>query len=98
MSVELRRTLTLYALTMVAVGSTIGEDLEVSREVRVDVADNAVIVADAGLGMNREDIDKLVSIALTDKREMSGVRGYRGIGFWSANTGGEQVVVDTTKF
>lgn len=76
----------------------IGEDLEISREVRVDVADKAVIVTDEGLGMNRDDIYKLVSIALTDKRDMSGVRGYRGIGFWSAYTGGEQVVVETTKF
>jgi hypothetical protein len=74
----------------------IGEELDTIPEVRVDVADNSIIISDAGLGMNREDIDKLVSIALTDKREMSGVRGYRGIGFWSAYTGGEQVVVETT--
>src|SRR5579884_2512384 len=47
--------------------------------------------------MDRPDIDKLVSIAVTDKRDMPGVRGYRGIGFWSAYTGGEQIVVETTK-
>ncbi len=77
--------------------TNVGEELEIIPEVRVDVADDSVVVSDGGLGMNRGDIDKLVSIALTDKREMSGVRGYRGIGFWSAYTGGEQVVVETTK-
>ena len=75
----------------------VGDELEVVPEVRVDVADNSIVISDDGLGMNREDLDRLVSIALTDKRDMSGVRGYRGIGFWSAYTGGEQVVVETTK-
>src|SRR5262245_58241945 len=75
-----------------------GEELDICREVRVSVADSSVIVADDGLGMDRDDIDKLVSIALTDKRDLPGVRGYRGIGFWSAFTGGEQIVVETTKF
>src|SRR5438132_1236839 len=46
----------------------IAEELEIIPEVRVDVADNSVIISDDGLGMNRQDIDKLVSIALTDKR------------------------------
>jgi hypothetical protein len=67
------------------------------RAVRISVVDEDVIIADGGLGLDKEALSKLVSIALTDKRDVEGVSGFRGIGFWSAYTGGDRIVVESTK-
>ena len=67
------------------------------RAVRISVVDDDVIIADEGLGLDKEALSKLVSIALTDKRDVEGVSGFRGIGFWSAYTGGDRIVVESTK-
>ena len=77
--------------------TSVHQDADITHTVKVSLTENAVVVSDDGLGMDRDGIDDLVSIALTNKREIAGVRGYRGIGFWSAYTGGETVVVETTK-
>jgi hypothetical protein len=65
--------------------------------VRVDMASSNIIVSDEGLGLDREAIELLISIALTNKRDIPGVTGFRGIGFWSAFTGGDTIVVDTSR-
>jgi hypothetical protein len=67
------------------------------RVIRIDVVGNAVIVADDGLGLDIPTLKRLLSIALTEKREIEGVTGFRGIGFWSAYTGGDTIVVESTR-
>ena len=74
------------------------QDIEpFERAVRISVVDDDVIISDEGLGLDKEALSKLVSIALTDKRDVEGVSGFRGIGFWSAYTGGDRIVVESTK-
>ena len=78
---------------------SISHDLDVGeREVRVVVVDKDVIISDDGLGLDFAAFTRLISIALTDKRGLDGVSGFRGIGFWSAYTGGDQIVVESTRF
>jgi HSP90 family molecular chaperone len=67
------------------------------RIVDIVVADQSLIISDYGIGLDRTSIDRLVSIALTDKRKIPGASGFRGIGFWSAYMGGDQLVVESTK-
>src|SRR5205085_1383974 len=65
----------------------IGQDLDVSDHVvHVAVVDNDIIVSDEGLGLDLKSFERLISIALTEKRDLPGVSGFRGIGFWSAYT------------
>jgi HSP90 family molecular chaperone len=54
------------------------------RIVDIIVLDQSLIISDYGIGLDRSRIDRLVSIALTDKRKIQGASGFRGIGFWSA--------------
>ena len=68
-----------------------------SRIVDINVTDQSLIISDYGIGLDRSMIDRLVSIAITEKRKIQGASGFRGIGFWSAYTGGDQIVVETTK-
>ena len=75
-----------------------GHDLDIDITVKVDVASDSLIISDQGLGLDRQDFERLVSIALTEKRDIPGVTGYRGIGFWSAYSGGDAIVVQSTKF
>jgi hypothetical protein len=77
--------------------AALGRGMTTDPIVRVNVAGSNIIVADEGLGLDRMGIQLLISIALTDKRDIPGVTGFRGIGFWSAYTGGDTIVVETTK-
>lgn len=70
---------------------------DLDRLVRVDVVGNTVIVSDEGLGIDIPKLKLLISIALTEKRDIEGVTGFRGIGFWSAYTGGDTIVIETTR-
>jgi len=73
-------------------------DLELPElTVQLSVVGDDMIIQDWGLGLDKAAFEKLVSIALTDKRDVEGVSGYRGIGFWSAFTGGDLIVVESTK-
>jgi hypothetical protein len=74
-----------------------GGNLTTDPVVRVNVAGSNIIVDDDGLGLDRNAIELLISIALTDKRDIPGVTGFRGIGFWSGYTGGDTIVVETTR-
>lgn len=67
------------------------------REVKIDVVGNTVIVSDEGLGLDIPNLKLLISIALTEKRDIEGATGFRGIGFWSAYTGGDTIVVESTR-
>ena len=75
----------------------LGRSLTADPVVRVNVAGSNIIVADDGLGLDRGAVELLISIALTDKRDIPGVTGFRGIGFWSAYTGSDTIVVETTR-
>ncbi len=75
----------------------VGRSLTADPVVRVNVADGNIVVSGEGLGLDRAAIELLISIALTDKRDIPGVTGFRGIGFWSAYTGGDTIVVETTR-
>lgn len=76
----------------------IRQDLDIDCVVKVDLIENNIMISDEGLGLDIPDLQRLVSIALTDKRDIPGVTGFRGIGFWSAYTGGDAIVVESTKF
>jgi Histidine kinase-, DNA gyrase B-, and HSP90-like ATPase len=78
---------------------TIEKDLDLGDKiVKVNVVDNDVLIADEGLGLDLAGFTRLISIALTEKRGVDGVSGFRGIGFWSAYTGGDRIVVESTRF
>ena len=78
----------------------IGADLETEPLVEVNLHsnNNTVIIQDKGLGLDKHDFNLLISIALTEKREIHGASGFRGIGFWSAFTAGDEIQVNSTKY
>lgn len=67
-------------------------------EVNLIPSNYTLIIQDKGLGLDKNDFNMLISIALTEKREVDGASGFRGIGFWSAFTGGAMIQVHSTKY
>jgi hypothetical protein len=65
--------------------------------VNVEVVGDALVVRDSGIGLDVEGFKRLISIALTDKRDLDGATGFRGIGFWSAYMAGDLISVESTR-
>lgn len=74
-----------------------GDTLEHVVDVDVNSSAGTIMVSDKGIGLDKPGIEKLLSIALTDKRDVDNVAGHRGIGFWSAYTAGDELIVTTSK-
>ncbi len=75
------------------------DDIEIDRSVFIKAtsAEAFLIIEDHGLGLDKSGLELLISIALTEKRDIPNVHGHKGIGFWSAYTGADTITILTTK-
>lgn len=69
-----------------------------NKKVSINISDDSLLIMDCGIGCDRDDIKKLLKIAISDKKDIPGTTGFRGIGFWAAFSAGERIIVETTKF
>jgi hypothetical protein len=69
-----------------------------NKKVSINITEDSLLLMDWGIGCDRDDIKKLLKIAISDKKDIPGTTGFRGIGFWAAFSAGERIIVETTKF
>jgi len=68
------------------------------KEVSLVIANNQLFIQDKGVGCDRDDIKKLIKIAISEKLNIPGATGFRGIGFWAAFSAGDKIIVESSKY
>ena len=68
------------------------------KEINIGTHKDTFVVTDRGIGCDVDSIRKLIKIGVSDKKDIPGTTGFRGVGFWAAFSAGEKITVISSKY
>lgn len=68
------------------------------KKITIGIEGDKIFITDYGIGCDNQDIRKMIKIAVSDKKNICGATGFRGIGFWAGFSAGEKIIVRSTKY